>query len=325
MPYNTQGGGGGNIPQIFDIDTGQPIIEQPMYGNNFGGGNFGGGGGGGGGGGDFPNTPEGKAAKRIHKNNLKMLKNLPYGSPAALPSQNIAFNIPDFLKNRDLLYRTHDYWAGRSLEDISPTRPMQMEYINALRAGAIEGQPSASERLLRTAVDRNTLQNLALQATAGNQDAGLTNYLIGQQTAQQNREAANAAATLKTQELSQYGSALETLRQQDLATEDFKQKMVTYYLSTGLNLNAAQAAANQALESLLANQYQAAQAIQAQYAIAAEANKQAQQNAWIGAGATVVGAIGAAIVGGGGGGGGTGPIQGPGSPTGFGEVGGIGG
>lgn len=238
-----------------------------------------------------------------------------FWNPQATQTQNQAFNIPDYQKNKALLFKKYNQYENMGLNELLETRPEQLEFLNTLKLNAAGQGPSVAQNLLRQGTDRNVLQNLALQASArGDQNSGLTQYLLSQQSAGANQQAAQQAAILRSQEMAQaqgqYGAGLSDFAQQDLQAKDFLAKMSTYYLSQGLNLNQAQAQANQALESLLAGQYQAAQALAAQQSMADQYRKQMQTNAWIGAGATVVGAIAGAFAGKGAGSGGSAPITG---------------
>lgn len=223
-----------------------------------------------------------------------------YNNPNAFNSENRAFNFPDYEKQRGFFRSQADQWRNKTYEDMNPYVGEEDALIKQLSAASRGEGPSVAQEQLRAATDRNLNSMLAsFGSTRAGLNSGLAQRQFMGQTAGANQQAASDSAILRANEISSARQALSgSLAQASdtrLAFQDMQNRMTQYYLNTGLDIDRAQIASRQALESLLRNQYQAANLQQNQLTAAASegaANRrQANYSAGIGAGGAILGGL----------------------------------
>ena len=229
-----------------------------------------------------------------------------YNNPGSSNSQNRAFYIPDYDKNKAFLHQMAGNWMNRNPNELLPYYQQGADYISGLQNQVAGKGPSVAELQMKRGLDENLAALLASSqsgSAAASNNPALYQREFQNQAGQLNQQTAGQAAQLRAQEqLSAQGllgNAIAQQNEQALSARSMQNQMVMYYLGQGFDLDSAQAASRQALESLLAGQYQSANLQQNAINAASEAAKKQQENSLImggiGAGASLVGTLGAAF------------------------------
>jgi hypothetical protein len=264
--------------------------QTPLFGNNFGQGNYA----------PFTNADNIKSKTQGLQGQQQMWNENFNNNSSFLNSQQGAFNVPDYNKNKKLLFDQFNNWQGKSLDQLSPYRTDQTALIKMLQDRAAGNGPSVAQLQLQQGQENNLSQLMAArQSMGGNTNAGLQQREFGTQQGAMNQSTNAQSAILRAQEMAQaqqlLGGTIAQGRSGDLATNAMQNSMVQYYLSQGLDLNAAQAASHQAYQSLIMGQYQAANLQQNAFNNQQnQLNQQlsaSNQNAAIGAGGAIIGGV----------------------------------